>query len=93
MVLLLHSWHALPYAPAAAARAARAVTRCLHFLALQGRGGLWGSGDLLFSFLGVVILTFGFKVRFRSRGRAVGLKLPRQLAHMQAPSLSLLLPW
>lgn len=37
----------------------------LHFLdslSAQGQGGAWGAGDLLFSFLGVVILSFGFKV-------------------------------
>ncbi|PRW39064.1 plastidal glycolate glycerate translocator chloroplastic [Chlorella sorokiniana] len=28
----------------------------------RGQGGVWGAGDLLFSFLGVVILSFGFKV-------------------------------
>lgn len=31
-------------------------------LLLQGKDGFWGAGDLLFSFLGVVILSFGFKV-------------------------------
>lgn len=41
------------------------ATRCLRFLnslSAQGQGGAWGAGDLLFSFLGVVILSFGFKV-------------------------------
>ncbi|KAI7841491.1 hypothetical protein COHA_004884 [Chlorella ohadii] len=43
------------------------LTRAGYWATLQGfvtrgRGGFWGPGDLLFSFLGVVILSFGFKV-------------------------------
>jgi hypothetical protein len=29
---------------------------------VQGQGGVYGPGDLLFSFLGVIILSFGFKI-------------------------------
>ena len=41
---------------------AQAPAKRLRCAKLQGKGGVYGAGDLLFSFLGVVIICFSFKI-------------------------------